>query len=102
MVLRVLYSETLEKNGTTVLHPICGIVMCGKHFNEVFLGEQNLSFIDFFNKIDENTPPSECVIYGEYLFKTKLIEILPIEGFLKFITIKSNIYWKRSFIIFIN
>ncbi|MBV6878435.1 DUF6492 family protein [Epilithonimonas ginsengisoli] len=54
-----------------------------RHFNEVFLKNQNISFIDFFNKIDKKTPPSECVIYGEYLLKTKLIDILPIEGLFK-------------------
>ena len=68
-----------------------------KHFNEAFLGEQNLSFIDFFNKIDENTPPSECVIYGEYLFKTKLIEILPIEGFFKVYHHKEQYLLEKKF-----
>lgn len=54
-----------------------------KHFNEVFLKEKNLTFVEFFNLIDQVTPPSECVIYGEYLLKTKLIDIHPIEGFFK-------------------
>lgn len=54
-----------------------------EHFNNDFLKEKKMSFEDFFNEIDKITPPSECVIYGEYLLKTRLIDILPIEGFFK-------------------
>lgn len=55
-----------------------------QHLHEVYLKELNLSFDDFFTKIDEKShSPSECCIYGEYLLKTKLIEIYPIEGYFK-------------------
>ncbi|KMQ67173.1 hypothetical protein ACM39_15485 [Chryseobacterium sp. FH2] len=53
------------------------------HFIEVYLKQRNKTFIDFFNEIDAVTSPSECVIYGEYLLKSKLIDIYPIEGFFK-------------------
>lgn len=49
----------------------------------------------FFPEIDKVTPPSECVIYGEYLLKTKLIDLYPIEGFLKYIITKNNISLKK-------
>lgn len=54
-----------------------------EHLIEVYLKEQNKSFEDFFNEIDKITSPSECVIYGEYLLKTKLIDIYPIDEFFK-------------------
>ncbi|MEE6127295.1 DUF6492 family protein [Chryseobacterium arthrosphaerae] len=54
-----------------------------EHLIEVYLKEQNKSFEDFFSDIDAITTPSECVIYGEYLLKTRLIDIYPIEGFFK-------------------
>ncbi|WP_294315658.1 DUF6492 family protein [uncultured Chryseobacterium sp.] len=53
------------------------------HFIEVYLKQQNKTFVDFFNEIDKVTSPSECVIYGEYLLKSRLIDIYPIEGFFK-------------------
>lgn len=68
-----------------------------KHFNEVFLKNQNLNFIEFFNKIDEKIPPSECVIYGEYLLKTRLIDILPIEGFFKVYHYKKQFLLEKKF-----
>lgn len=52
-------------------------------FNTKFLKERNQSFEDFFNEIDQITSPSECVIYGEYLLKSKIINIYPIEGLFK-------------------
>lgn len=54
-----------------------------KHLNDNYLKNKSMTFIDLFNEIDKKTPPSECVIYGEYLLKTRLINILPIEGFFK-------------------
>lgn len=54
-----------------------------QHFNEVFLKERHQDFLDFFNQIDAVTTPSECIIYGEYLLKTRLIDIIPVEGFFK-------------------
>ncbi len=68
-----------------------------KHFNDVFLKEQNQTFTDFFNEIDKVTPPSECVIYGEYLLKTKLIDILPIEGFFKVYHYKKQFDLEKKF-----
>lgn len=54
-----------------------------QHFVEVYLKDKNKDFEDFFQEIDQITPPSECVIYGEYLLKTRLIDLYPIEGFFK-------------------
>jgi hypothetical protein len=55
-----------------------------KHFNDVFLKESNLSFDQFFTEIDKKSySPSDCVIYGEYLLKTKLIDLLPIGSLFK-------------------
>lgn len=55
-----------------------------EHLIESYLKQQqNKTFEDLFNEIDKITSPSECVIYGEYLLKTKLIDIYPIEGFFK-------------------
>lgn len=54
-----------------------------EHFVEVYLKNENKTFLDFFQEIDKVTPPSECVIYGEYLLKTKLIDLYPVEGFFK-------------------
>lgn len=54
-----------------------------QHLVEVYLKGKNQDFEDFFNKIDYVTPPSECVIYGEYLLKTKLLDIYPIDGLFK-------------------
>lgn len=57
--------------------------MVWEHFTEVYLKSQNKTFEEFFNDIDKITSPSECVIYGEYLLKSKLIDIYPVEGFFK-------------------
>ncbi|WP_348798191.1 DUF6492 family protein [Flavobacterium adhaerens] len=55
-----------------------------RHFNEVFLKDLNMTFEDFFNEIDKKSySPSECVIYGEYLLKTKLITLYPIGNLFK-------------------
>lgn len=54
-----------------------------KHFNEVFLKNNNQSFEDFFNEIEKEAIPSETVIYGEYLRVCNLIKIIPIQGFFK-------------------
>ncbi|MXO07345.1 DUF6492 family protein [Flavobacterium sp. HBTb2-11-1] len=59
---------------------------CGvwKHFNDVFLKERNQNFDEFFIEIDQKSySPSDCVIYGEYLLKTRLIDILPIGSLFK-------------------
>ncbi|MGH1519648.1 DUF6492 family protein [Chryseobacterium sp. JK1] len=54
-----------------------------EHFIEVYLKEQGKTFESFFSEIDKITTPSECVIYGEYLLRSRLIDIYPIEGFFK-------------------
>lgn len=55
-----------------------------QHFNDVFLKDLNLTFDDFFAKIDQKSySPSEYAIYGEYLLKTRLIDILPIGSLFK-------------------
>ncbi len=53
-----------------------------QHFNEHYLSEKNISFEDYLNNLDKLSP-SECVIYGEYLRKTKLFDIIPIENYFK-------------------
>lgn len=55
-----------------------------EHLHEVYLKKINLTFDEFFNQIDQKShSPSECSIYGEYLLKTRLINIYPIEGYFK-------------------
>lgn len=55
-----------------------------RHFNEVFLKDKNLTFDAFFSEIDQKSySPSDCVIYGEYLLKTRLIALLPIGSLFK-------------------
>ncbi|SFC52123.1 DUF6492 family protein [Flavobacterium phragmitis] len=55
-----------------------------EHFNEVFLKDLNLDFDTFFTQIDKKSySPSDCVIYGEYLLKTRLINIIPIGSLFK-------------------
>ncbi|MDR7210862.1 hypothetical protein [Flavobacterium piscis] len=56
-----------------------------------------MSFEDFMNEIDMETPPSETVIYGEYLLKTNLIPIYPIEGFFKVYHFKSQFAIEKKF-----
>lgn len=55
-----------------------------EHFNANYLKNLNQSFDDFFEAIDQkNFSPSECTIYGEYLLKTKIINIIAIEALFK-------------------
>ncbi|RYJ37026.1 hypothetical protein NU08_3964 [Flavobacterium anhuiense] len=68
-----------------------------KDFNENFLSSKNMTFEDFMNQIDLETPPSETVIYGEYLLKTNLIPIYPIEGFFKVYHFKKQFSIERRF-----
>lgn len=67
-----------------------------KHFIEVYLKQKNKTFGEFFNDIDKITSPSECVIYGEYLIKTKLIDIYPIENFFKLYHYKEQFVLERK------
>lgn len=55
-----------------------------EHFNTHFLTRLNMSFDQFFTEIDiKGLSPSECTIYGEYLLRTRLIDIYPIEALFK-------------------
>lgn len=68
-----------------------------KDFNENFLASKNMTFEDFMNEIDIETPPSETIIYGEYLLKTNLIPIYPIEGFFKVYHFKKQFLIEKKF-----
>lgn len=68
-----------------------------KSFNETFLVSQNMSFENFINEIDKETPPSETVIYGEYLLQTNLIPIYPVEGFFKVYHYKKQFSLEKKF-----
>jgi hypothetical protein len=53
-----------------------------QHFHEQWLKPQGYSFESFYRNMEETSAlPHEAAIYGEYLLKTRLIDILPIEGF---------------------
>ncbi len=54
-----------------------------RHFMDVYLEEQGLNFENFYKKMELSSLPHEAAIYGEYLLKTRLIDILPVEGFFK-------------------
>ncbi|GAO41044.1 DUF6492 family protein [Flavihumibacter petaseus] len=55
-----------------------------RHFQDHFLGERKQNFEQFFREMEEKAAlPSEAVIYGEYLLKTRVIDILPVEGYFK-------------------
>ncbi len=54
-----------------------------KHFMEEYLAPKGYSFESFYNEMEETALPHEAAIYGEYLLKTRLIDILPVEGFFK-------------------
>lgn len=68
-----------------------------KDFNETFLKAKNMTFEDFMMEIDKETSPSETVIYGEYLLKTNLIPIYPIEGFFKVYHYKKQFLLEKKF-----
>jgi hypothetical protein len=54
-----------------------------QHFIEVYLAAENHTFESFYREMELSALPHEAAIYGEYLLKTRLIDILPIEGFFK-------------------
>jgi len=54
-----------------------------QHFHDHYLTPQGYSFESFFKEMELAALPSEAVIYGEYLLKTRLIDIWPVEGFFK-------------------
>lgn len=54
-----------------------------KSFHEEWLPAQGHDFETFFNEMEKVALPSEAVMYGEYLRMTKLMDIIPVEGFFK-------------------
>lgn len=54
-----------------------------RHFNEEYLASSGSTFESFLQEMERDSPPSETVCYGEYLLKTRLIDILPVEAFFK-------------------
>lgn len=54
-----------------------------QHFHDHYLDPQGYSFESFFKEMELSALPSEAIIYGEYLLKTRLIDIWPVEGFFK-------------------
>lgn len=54
-----------------------------QHFHEHYLEPGGYTFETFFKEMELSALPSEAIIYGEYLLKTRLIDIMPAEGFFK-------------------
>lgn len=54
-----------------------------QHFHEMYLPPLGYTFESFYNEMELSALPGEAIIYGEYLLKTRLIDILPIDGFFK-------------------
>ncbi|UFH56501.1 DUF6492 family protein [Spirosoma sp. KNUC1025] len=54
-----------------------------RHFHEYYLKPKKHSLESFFIEMERIALPSEAVLYGEYLLKTRLIDIIPVEGFFK-------------------
>ena len=91
-IKRVFFLEALEavradlktfgKNWDYGPSPYLWSCKVWQHFNDKYLAERKISFEVYLNNIHELSP-SECVIYGEYLRKTKLFDIIPIENFFK-------------------
>ena len=69
-----------------------------EHFNEVYLKNKGIAFQQFLNELDKNSP-SECAIYGEYLRKTKLIDIIAVENFFKVYHFKKQFKLERKYFI---
>lgn len=67
-----------------------------QHFIEVYLAAENHSFESFYNEMELTALPHEAAIYGEYLLKTRLIDILPVEGFFKVFHYKEQFELERS------
>jgi hypothetical protein len=68
-----------------------------EHFNQDYLGRIGKSFQEYLLSI-HNESPSECVIYGEYLRKTKLIDIIPIENFFKVFHFKKQYDFEKDWL----
>jgi len=54
-----------------------------QHMIEEYLAPQGYTFESFYNEMEEIALPHEAAMYGEYLLKTRLIDILPVEGYFK-------------------
>jgi len=67
-----------------------------QHFNENYLIDKNISFEEYLNNLHKLSP-SECVIYGEYLRKTKLFEIVPVENYFKVYHYKEQFDLEKKF-----
>lgn len=68
-----------------------------EHFIEVYLADQKHTFESFYREMELSALPHEAVMYGEYLLKTKLIDILPIEGFFKVYHYKAQFEIEKQF-----
>jgi len=68
-----------------------------QHFIEVWLAEQNHSFESFYREMELTALPHEAAIYGEYLLKTRLIDIIPVEGFFKVYHYKEQFELEKPF-----
>lgn len=96
-VTRKLIGNTHTKIWDYGPSPYIWSCLVWKDFNEHFLASKNMSFEDFMNEIEKESPPSETVIYGEYLLKTNLIPIYPIEGFFKVYHFKKQFLLEKRF-----
>ncbi|WP_165042976.1 DUF6492 family protein [Dysgonomonas sp. ZJ709] len=81
--LRTIFNSPSGKEWDFGPSPYIWSTKVWKHLAEVYLVERGLTFEDFFTEIDKITIPAEGLIYGEYLLKTRLIDIFPIEGLFK-------------------
>lgn len=68
-----------------------------QHFMEVYLAAQQHSFESFYREMELSALPHEAAIYGEYLLKTRLIDILPVEGFFKVYHYKEQFELEEKF-----
>ena len=66
-------------------------------FYEDYLPENNFTIETFFNELDKTTHPAEALIYGEYLRKTKIIDIIPCECFFKVYHYKKQFDIEKKF-----
>lgn len=54
-----------------------------RHFHEVYLQSLKHNFESYYREMEKDALPHEAAMYGEYLLKTRLIDIIPVEGFFK-------------------
>jgi hypothetical protein len=67
-----------------------------KHFCDNYLEPSNHTFESFFKEMESSALPSEAVIYGEYLLKTRIIDIIPVEGFFKVYHYKEQFKFEKK------